>query len=145
MCYTTVFFSCYISALEGQILELPVLQVYFHLRGDERTDPGGGRVLGGLVHHSRLLHTPHSTRQGQVRICKLQTNVFPLVKQVLIHYIKIVISMSIFVFVSDQLPLLKILPCFNQICFSVRQLIYRCLCYYDFKMYNFFSVLNSTP
>lgn len=76
MCYTTVFFSCYISALEGQVLELPVLQVYFYLRGDERTDPGGSRVLGGLVHHPRLLHTPHSTRQGQVRICKLRTNVF---------------------------------------------------------------------
>lgn len=61
------FFSFFfLPAFEGQVLELPVLQIYIHFRSDECSDIGGGCILGRLVYHSRLLHPSDSAVQGQV-------------------------------------------------------------------------------
>lgn len=56
----------FFPAFEGQVLELPVLQIYIHFRSDECSDTGGGCILGRLVHHSWLLHPSDSAIQGQV-------------------------------------------------------------------------------
>lgn len=60
------FLSFFLPAFEGQVLELPVLQIYIHFRSDECSDIGGGCILGRLVHHSWLLHPSDSAVQGQV-------------------------------------------------------------------------------
>lgn len=68
--FILLFFLFFLPAFEGQVLELPVLQIYIHFRSDECSDTGGGCVLGCLVHHSWLLHPSDSAIQGQVWICK---------------------------------------------------------------------------
>ena len=64
-CGCKVFYFHFLSvAFEGQVLELPVLQVYLHIRRDERSDDGRGRSVGRMVHHSRIPSSPYPAVQG---------------------------------------------------------------------------------
>lgn len=55
-----VLFALSFPAPEGQVLELCVLQVHLCVWRDECTDDGGGSLVGGLVHHARLLPSPRT-------------------------------------------------------------------------------------
>ena len=56
------------SEPQVEFLELSLLQVYFHLRRDERADDGGGRALVYLVHRPWLHPTALRIRKRTSRI-----------------------------------------------------------------------------
>ena len=52
------------TASKGQVLELPILQVYLCVWCDECPDNGGGGTVGCLVYCARFLPSPDTAVQG---------------------------------------------------------------------------------